>query len=98
MKQNAINTYGYAVFSCGKMPLHIVEIKHKLVTSFSVFSNAATAREYILKEKASLEKYCPLEYDPDFSFNRTLLDNYTKNGNAGLFSKVENKQIYKTAV
>lgn len=91
---NRINTYGYAVFANGNMPLHIVEIRHSMLASFCVFSNAKDAREHIVKEKESLSKYAPLEYDSDFHFAPNLLREYTR-GRNGLFSKLENRQMYR---
>lgn len=93
MKNAKINSYGYAVFGNGKMPLHIVAINHERLASYAVFSNARDAKDYILREKETLPG---LAYDSDYPFCKGIIDVYT-NGSAGLFSKIENKQIYKTA-
>jgi len=89
-------SYGYAIFKNekGKLPLHIVEIKSPACASFAVFSTSNAAREYILQEKeeANKRRYS-LIYDSDFCFSVNLLNVY-KNAEKGLFSKLENKQMY----
>lgn len=95
---NKINTYGYAVFANGNIPLHIVEIRHSMLASFCVFSNAKDAREHIVKEKNSLSKYAPLEYDSDFSFSSGLICMYTDANKYSLFSLLENRQMYISRV
>lgn len=88
-----MNTYGYVVVgNVNNFPLHIVEIRHTMLAAFSVFSNAKDARDYIEKEKRSLENFSPLEYDSNFKFSEGLMAEY-RWGNA-LFSKVENHQLY----
>ena len=91
--ENRINTYGYAVFSNGKMPLHIVQINHNMLSAFSVFCSAKDAKDYIMHEKESLEKYAVLKYDPNFHFCKSLVKAYTDSKN-GHFCKLENRQVY----
>jgi len=95
--ENTINTYGYCVIrSAAGFPLHIVEINHTMHAGFAVFSTAADARSYILQEINRCFSYGPLAYDPGFVFSDRLVKLYrdqTKENN-GMFSKVENRQIY----
>lgn len=89
-----MNKYGYAVFGNGKTPLHIVQIRHCLFAGFAVFSNARDAKNYIENKKTTLPE---LTYDPDFNFSKSLVEYYTK-AKGGLFSKLENKQMYIAAI
>ena len=89
-----INTYSYYVVKGeSNFPLHIVEINHIMSSSFSVFSNAKDAREYIEEQKKTLNKYAPLSYDSEMSPCKNLLKIY-KSCVYGMFSKIENHQIY----
>ena len=91
--ENRINTYGYAVFGNGKMPLHIVQINHNMLSAFSVFCSVKDAKDYIMHEKESLEKYAVLQYDPDFHFSKILVNLYTES-KSGIFCKLANRQVY----
>ena len=76
-KANTINTYGYCVLKRGNIPLHVVQIYHYMYHGFCVFNSANDAREFIERQKASLDAYAPLEYDADFYFSRTLCNCFT---------------------
>lgn len=91
--ENRIDTYGYAVFSNGNMPLHIVQINHHMLAGFAVFCSAKDAKDHIMHEKERLEKYAVLQYDPDFHFSNVLVNLYTER-KYGLFCKLENRQVY----
>ena len=92
------NSYGYSVFACGKIPLHIVEVKTSIFCGFFVFNNAKDARSFILREKEKLSLYnIDMLYNADFPFNKTLLEIYTRR-NAGMFTDLSSKQIYKNAI
>lgn len=90
--ENRINTYGYAVYPCGKMPLHIVQVNHCMTAGFHVFGNARDAKTFIEEEKDDLSVYAPLVYDPDFHFSENLVNAYTHGER--LYSERENHEIY----
>lgn len=88
-------TYGYAVYTNGNTPLFIIETHHCMYAGFSVFNKAWDALAYITKEKESLSAFGELKYDPDFQFSRSLISLYTDSP-FGLFSKISNRQVYRT--
>lgn len=90
-----MNKYGYTVITNkSNKPLFVVEFKHQMLASFSVFATSRQANNYIKKELESLKKYAPIIYDINFKFAPELVKAYKEADYNRFFENIETGSLY----
>lgn len=90
-----MNKYGYTVITNkSNKPLFIVEFRHPMLASFSVFATSKRANAYIKKELESLRKYAPIVFDNNFMFAPELIKVFKETDYNRFFENIETGSLY----
>lgn len=83
-----MNTYNYIVYGNNHFPMHFVIIRCELLDCVAVFNNSKDAHNFLYNKLETLD----ILYDYSLDVPVNILNAYLFG--KGLYTKLENKQLY----
>lgn len=83
-----MNKYNYIVYGNNHFPMHFVIIRCELLDCVAVFNNSKDAHNFLYNKLETLD----IHYDYSLDVPANILNAYLFD--KGLYTKLENKQLY----